>query len=94
MKITVAFKRVNPDAKQEDVGTIVYDGKKITVHGTDAENSDELRRLAFEEPVYLPVEGKPMRDLYSAEDPELFMRTLSLHYKSPYFFAEKPIIEK
>ena len=87
MKLIVTIYGVNADDfdKTDLIGTVVWDGERMTTTGDDRRMKPVLR-----EPVFVPG-PRGIRDLHAAEDPVLFMRTLCKHYKSPYFYATKAV---
>ena len=78
MKLTVTFRGVKNKRDINVVrGTVHWDGETMTV-------STPRLNWVLREPIILPEGG---RLLYWQENPELFIRMLGKHYKSPYFYA-------
>jgi hypothetical protein len=80
MKLTVEFHSWKGAMKPEKIAELVWDGEKFTGSGT--------KMMFFGEPIKLRDSGQIVT---TESDPELFMRSLWLQYKSPYFMATKAV---
>ena len=78
--LTVELHSWKGGMKTEKVGEIAWDGETFTGSGT--------KMLFFREPIRLRPSGQIIT---AKSDPELFMRSLCLQYRSPYFMALKAV---
>jgi hypothetical protein len=80
MKLTVGIYAANTQGQVGKVGEIHYDGKRITAKPAD---TPMLVRMA-KTPLKLLGEPKPIDP---KKEPERFIRSLHLRYRSPYLTA-------
>lgn len=82
MTVTVEFYRLTADG-DERVGRLVWDGKVIK-----AQPQTQALLSVLEEPVEI-YEGERLVEIDPKLEPEVFLRSLYLKYKSAYFRATK-----
>ena len=71
---------LNQNAQKAKAGEIRWDGKTFTVKDPSGRNLPEL--------LTNPVQLAGGQQVYSNEDPELFMRSLHIEYHGSYFHCD------
>jgi hypothetical protein len=77
---------LSPKAHREKAGEVVWDGERMTA-------SEEWLQQLIREPIR--IYGKDSwRELYAADDPESFVKSLWRYCTGSYMWAIKPVVKQ